>query len=606
MGDLCAVVEDKCSSSNKVFWKTLSEAVNHEAKDFQISEAQDMGDSCGIDSSSSVNDFGFFSGHEYSSEEGYLLSSTGDQQKDNNLSYLDNLRFEMVVSPALDDQNMVDLDLDVVQRNQNVSSFPIASLHLLNNYGNEIKRINKEAERNDGDLVKVRKLSTEDVMRLAGTRFIQSSSSTWESDSLISHPYDSHFSGLTEEEKNDVELAESLLACAEKLGFQQFERASELLEHCESMSSKTGNPVKRVVSYFADALRERINRERGRLSSSASDSDSNSGSFSPPKVVIQVDPVLNPHYQKYIQEPLSFDPDKSMLAITPTSIACHEELPFSQVVEFAGIQAIIENVADSKKIHIVDLGIRKGSQWTILMQALESKPVELLKITAVGTTMRETLEATGARLTSFAHTMKIPFSFKIVMVTNMLYLNEDLLEAEEEETIAVYAKFALRAMIPRPEELEGLMRVMRDLNPVVMVVTEVEANHNSKSFVKRFTEALFFFSAMFDCLESCMKREDANRLIVESLYMREGIRNIVGVGEGERKIRNVKIEVWRAFFGRYGMVEEKLSMSSLFQAEMVAKRFECGRFCTFEMNGNCLLCGWKGTPLHSLSVWKFR
>lgn len=594
-----AVVEDKNSSPHKFFWNKSSEPLDHHLHDQEplkhvdISGAEDWGDSGGIDSLCSINNFGFFTNPEYSSEEAYLLSST-TQQKDPSSYFdyvaLDNLRFDMV-DDVVKLPNIV--DLSQTTKNHRNLSFPLASLDLLNNYrhGFKFNRLHGEADHQANanpidDSLRARKLSTEDVMRIAGTRFIQSSSSSYQSDGLdllISHPYDFSFSGLSDEEKADVELAESLLASAEKVRSHQFQRASNLLRHCESMSSKTGNPVKRVVSYFAEALRERINRETRGSSSE----------------VVEI-----PDLKRLS----SFDPDKSMLTPSPASIACHRELPFSQVVEFAGIQAIIEKLNESRKIQIIDLGIRKGSQWTILMQALESRrecPVEILKITAIGTTMKHLLEQTGERLKSFAESMNIPFSFNIVMVSDMLQLNRDQFELDEEETIAVYSKFALRSMIPQPKQLEALMRVIRSLNPIVMVVTEVEANHNAKSFVSRFTEALFWFSAFFDCLETYMKREDPNRMVMEGLYFRHGIRNIVAAEGEERKVRNVKIEVWRAFFKRFGMVEEELSMSSKYQAELVAKRFASGEFCSLEMNGNSLLCGWRGTPLQSLSVWKF-
>ena len=98
-----------------------------------------------------------------------------------------------------------------------------------------------------------------------------------------------------------------------------------------------------------------------------------------------------------------------------------------------------------------------------------------------------------------------------------------------------------------------------------------------------------------------MKQNCKNREIIESMYFGEGIRNMVAA-EGEE---NVKFDVWRAFFVRYGMEEAELSMSSLYQAELILKTFASGSSCTLDMNGKCLLVGWKGTPMHSISVWKF-
>ena len=61
-----------------------------------------------------------------------------------------------------------------------------------------------------------------------------------------------------------------------------------------------------------------------------------------------------------------------------------------------------------------------------------------------------------------------------------------------------------------------MMKMIRNINPCIMVVTEVEANHNAPSFVHRFVDLLFYYSAYFDCLDACMERDDPNRMITES------------------------------------------------------------------------------------------
>ncbi|GFY98657.1 hypothetical protein Acr_13g0000580 [Actinidia rufa] len=87
-----------------------------------------------------------------------------------------------------------------------------------------------------------------------------------------------------------------------------------------------------------------------------------------------------------------------------------------------------------------------------------------------------------------------------------------------------------------------------------MVVAEVEANHNSPSIFNRFIEALFFYSAYFDCLEGCTDGDDKYRIIQEGMVFRDGIHNIVAAESEERYNRNVKTNVWRTFFARFGMV----------------------------------------------------
>ncbi|KAJ4722033.1 DELLA protein [Melia azedarach] len=579
-------VPDKLSSTENSFVSVERGIIG---KQFNSYGVEDSGESGAIDSF--YSDYGFYQG--VSSEQGFLFSKY--QQREQSVSSYelpDNLRFDIPSPPIqtcleeIPKHGEIPSGVQEVVEPKKEKQFPfsLASLELLKNYGSGFKRLKGERRiepNNDMAFTKVesRKLSTEEIMKIAGERFIRSSSRAVEDVvSMLSNPFDLSFSGLSAEEMRDVELAEFLLASAEKVGDQQYERATRLLNQCDLLSSHKGNPVQRIVYYFAEALREKINRETGRIAS------------------------------KEMGKKQPFDIDVAMMSVNPTFLACHEEIPFSKIIQFAGIQAIVENVAEAKKIHIIDLGIRNGVQWTVLMQALASRydcPLELLKITAVGTMAQHLLEDTGRRLTNFANSMNLPFSYNIVMVSDMLQLKEHLFSIDVEETIAVYAQLLLRSMLAFPDRLENIMRVIRNINPSVMVVTEIEANHNSPVFVNRFIEVLFYFSAYFDCLDACMKPTDPHRMITESMYFRQGIRNMVAAEGEERKTRHVKLDVWKAFFARYGMDETELSMSSLYQASLLAKKFACGSSCTMDLNGKSLIVGWKGTPVHSVSVWKF-
>lgn len=86
------------------------------------------------------------------------------------------------------------------------------------------------------------------------------------------------------------------------------------------------------------------------------------------------------------------------LSSTPTFLINYKQLPFTQILIFTGIQTMIETIASERKVHLIDLGIRYGVHWTILMQALADRhdsPIELLKIAAVGS---KDIEEIGTRL----------------------------------------------------------------------------------------------------------------------------------------------------------------------------------------------------------------
>lgn len=184
-------------------------------------------------------------------------------------------------------------------------------------------------------------------------------------------------------------------------------------------------------------------------------------------------------------------------------------------------------------------------------------------------------------------------------------LKEGNIDIEPEEAVAVNARFMLRTMISKSICLKNLMTVMRRINPSIMLVSEVEAKHNSPSFVNRFIESLFYYTALLDSIAEGMAQDNKNRMEIESVIYCEGIHSIVAAEGCERVTRNVPISVWRAFFARFGLVELELSTVSAYQACLIVDLFNCGKSCTLDANSKCLFVGWKGTPLFSLSAWKF-
>ncbi|CAI9771096.1 unnamed protein product [Fraxinus pennsylvanica] len=181
----------------------------------------------------------------------------------------------------------------------------------------------------------------------------------------------------------------------------------------------------------------------------------------------------------------------------------------------------------------------------MVMHALANRKncsLELLKITAVGTSTNR-LEETDQWLSSFANSMNLPFSFKIVL-SEMKDVKKDMFKLEGDEVVAVFLKMCLWSLLSCPNHLKILLRVIKGLNPCVVMVTEVEANTNTSSFMHRFYEALVLFN--------------------------------------------------------------ELSPSSLSQANLLINRSGCLSFCTLNMNGKSIIVNWKGTPMLFLSAWKLQ
>ncbi|KAG1371357.1 DELLA protein RGL1-like [Cocos nucifera] len=537
---------------------------------------------------------GYNSYHDGPFEKGTPLPSS-EQQCFQDLAVMDDMQLDTISAAiqSLDkplaletqiQQPVVPETPELIGSKEKASPVTFSSLDILNNYRSSYSRLNGEKLYEPIDRVMQpveggNELSTEEVIRIAAVHFVQVSTHK-ESDPFMPwHP--AHFSliGLTNEERENIGLANLLLVAAEKVSNQQYDRASNLLQECHKRSSKTGNPVQRAVFYFTDALQERIDRETGRLSSKVP----KDGGMTAQELI------------------------KALQSDHPLHLALHKKLPFSQIKEFTSVQTMLDNVATARKIHLIDLSIKHGIQWAGFLQALATRstcPIDRLKISAIGTS-EEAITATGNRLVSFAETLGLPLSFKAVIVSDIKDLNEDMFELEEGEVIGVQSLMFMSSMIVRPDRLENVMRVMHKLKPQIMMVVDVEAKLNSPSFINRFTEALFFHSALFDFLDSFLKRDDESRMVAEGSFISQGIRNIIATEGGERLARYVGVHVWRSFFARYGFVETQMNEWSHYQASLLLKQFANGHFCTLDKNGKSLTVGWKGTPMLFLSAWKF-
>ncbi|CAN1830814.1 DELLA protein RGA [Linum perenne] len=284
----------------------------------------------------------------------------------------------------------------------------------------------------------------------------------------------------------------------------------------------------------------------------------------------------------------------------------YEKIPFYQIGQLAGVQAIMDCVEKAKRIHIVDLRIRNGMQWAALMQALASSRkrgnLEILKITAIVTSTSENLiNETGERLAKLAKSMNIPFAFRIVAVPNMLKIDQEQLEVDPpRESVVIYSEYALHGLLQKPMQLEAFMVVIRNIHPVIMVVIETEANLNSLNFAHRFVEVLFLY-------DTCLNTNDdgKEKMVVEWTFLRNQVNDML-VKEKSEMTRNVTVDVWRRFFGRFWMVEGGLSTKAMDTVDVLVSRFKGERCCcTVDMNGRSLVVGWKGVSIFSLSTWKF-
>ncbi|GLJ20615.1 hypothetical protein SUGI_0375490 [Cryptomeria japonica] len=368
--------------------------------------------------------------------------------------------------------------------------------------------------------------SSEEIVKVVGTQYMHACA-----EEGFKQNYTFAIPVVAREEQNGLQLTHLLLVSAEMVEKQRYEEAYGMLSQCKKLSSKFGNPIERLCYYFFEALEERIERQ----------------TCGEPNKGKQITPDFTNNYKS----------DHGESDFYSLTALCNRVLPYARILQFTTVKAILDAVGKAKRIHVIDLGIRTGCQWTSLIQsiALEDSysSIKHLKITAIGVNSDD-LEDSGRRLTKFAKAMEISFSYCSVKISALDEIEECLFNVKAGEFMAVYAPTVFRSLLYDPALLENAVNVIKNLKPHILLISEVEGEHNSLSFVNRFIEVLFYYSSFFDCLEVLLpSRTDSRRVIIEEVSCGSQIKNMIAYEGESRKVRHVKMDKWRSFFQLAGL-----------------------------------------------------
>ncbi|GLJ20653.1 hypothetical protein SUGI_0376040 [Cryptomeria japonica] len=232
-----------------------------------------------------------------------------------------------------------------------------------------------------------------------------------------------------------------------------------------------------------------------------------------------------------------------------------------------------------------------------------SYPIKLLRITAVGKDVENLIEG-GRRLHEVAQSLKIPFIYRMVEISSMEAIQQGMFNVKPGEVVAVYAPYAFNSLLYKRNLLDNLVDVIVKLRPRIMVNIEVEVHHNSPRFENRFVEVLFFCSTWFDYLDVILPdRHDTRRVMYEEVFCGNTVRNLVACEMNDRRVRHVKTDVWRCYFGQKGLKEMSFSYQASYQARLLLKEFPQGECYSLDANGSAITMGWNGTQLLTVSAW---
>lgn len=377
---------------------------------------------------------------------------------------------------------------------------------------------------------------------------------------------------LVDSQETGIRLVHTLMACAEAVQQDNLKLADALVKHIGILAVSQAGAMRKVATYFAEALARRIYKIYPQDSLDSSYSD-----------------VLQMHF--------------------------YESCPYLKFAHFTANQAILEAFAGANRVHVIDFSLKQGMQWPALMQALALRPggPPTFRLTGIGPPQpdnTDALQQVGWKLAQLAETIGVEFEFRGFVANSLADVDASILELRpsDVEAVAVNSVFELHRLLSRPGAIDKVMNSIKAMKPKIITVVEQEANHNGGVFLDRFNEALHYYSTMFDSLESSGLTQQPNSqdLVMSEVYLGRQICNVVACEGADRIERHETLTQWRGRMSSSGFDPVHLGSNAFKQASMLLALFAGGDGYRVEENDGCLMLGWHTRPLIATSAWQLK
>ncbi|XP_068661943.1 DELLA protein GAI-like [Aristolochia californica] len=373
---------------------------------------------------------------------------------------------------------------------------------------------------------------------------------------------------LVDSQETGIRLVHALMACAEAVQQDNLKAAETLVKQISVLAASQAGAMRKVATYFAEALARRIYRlypPQDSLGSSLSD-------------------MLQMHF--------------------------YETSPYLKFAHFTANQAILEAFAGKSRVHVIDFSMKQGMQWPALMQALALRPggPPAFRLTGIGPPQPDNtdeLQRVGWKLAQLAETIHVEFEYRGFVANSLADLEPYMLDVRPDvEAVAVNSVFELHRLLARPGAIEKVLASVKAVGPKIVTIVEQEAHHNGPVFLDRFTEALHYYSTVFDSLEGCgMSPANSQDQVMSEVYLGRQICNVVACEGPERVERHENLAQWRARLTTAGFAPVHLGSNAFNQASMLLALFSGGDGYRVEENNGCLMLGWHTRPLIATSAW---
>ncbi|CAN1289926.1 Chitin-inducible gibberellin-responsive protein 1 [Linum perenne] len=148
---------------------------------------------------------------------------------------------------------------------------------------------------------------------------------------------------------------------------------------------------------------------------------------------------------------------------------------------------------------------------------------------------------------------------------------------------------------------DGLLRMIKSLNPKVTTLVEQESNTNTTPFLTRFVETLEYYMAIFESIDVTLDRVRKERIGLEQHCLARDMVNVVACEGRERVERHELFGKWKSRFTMAGFKQYPLSS---YVNSVIKSLLKCySEHYTLVERDGAMLLGWKERNLVSASAW---
>ncbi|XP_047335286.1 scarecrow-like protein 30 [Impatiens glandulifera] len=374
--------------------------------------------------------------------------------------------------------------------------------------------------------------------------------------------------------RNMVDLTTLLTLCAQSVSSDDWKTANDLLKQIRQHSSQTGDGMQRMAYYFANGLEARMAGSGAQL------------------------------HMKYPSSAAEI-----LKAYHLFLAAC----PFKKMTNFVSNKSIMKIAKKATRLHIIDFGILYGFQWPCLIQRISSRPggPPSLRITGIdlpnpGFRPTQRVDETGRRLSHYAQTFNVPFSFQAIAQKWETIKISDL-NLDEDEVLVVNCHWRFRNLLDETVVMDSprnvVLNLIKEMKPDMFIQAVVNGAYSAPFFSTRFREAVFHFSSLFDMLDTTVPRDVDERVLIERLLFGWESMNVIAC-EGAQRIerpetyKQWQVRIMRAGFRQVALDREIVTMTKERVKSCYHKDF------LIDEDANWMLQGWKGRILFAISLWK--